>query len=274
VGDNWGAIGGAIRGARSCTVSSMTTDALGPLDRLACDWAACRHGAASHAALAALSRAEPAIARLRLHDLGDLVDVLIGTSPSTWRTERGLEQREQAAALFRVMLRSADAHPLISRALVQALIPGLVGVGRRLAWGKGGEWEDQGAFTIDAITTAWEVIEAWHGQDRPYAVLDVLSAVRCRLKRRMRRHVGTQRRERLARVDDAGSEPVASSTSDAEELARAIEREGRQLDPVDARILYAHRVLGYSLSELSDSTGHSRRSLAARRDRAAAVLLG
>ncbi len=223
--------------------------------------------------MAALAQSEPAVASLGARDLGDLVDVLIGTSPAAWRVGRGCEERERAAALFRLMLRAGHIHPLIPRALVQALVPGLVGVGRRLAWGKGGEWESQGAFTVDAITTAWEVVDGWCGQDRAYAVLDVLSAIRCRLRRRVGRHLGMQRKERLATVDDLPAEPVANAASDAEELARAIDREARQLDRTDADVLYAHRVLGYSLSELSESTGRSRRSLAARRDRAVAVLL-
>ena len=264
---------GATEGARAHSVTAMTTDALRPLDRLSRDWEARRRTPASRAALAALARAEPAVANLGAGDLGDLVDALIGTSPAAWRDGRESADRERAAALFRVMLRSGGAHPLIARALVQALVPGLVGVGRRLAWGKGGEWETQGAFTVDAITTAWEVVEEWSGQDRAYAVLDVLSAIRCRLRRRIGRHLSLHRVERLASGDEATAEPHATGVSDAEELAHAISREGQRLDRTDADVLYAHRVLGYSLSELSEATGHSRRYLAARRDRAVTSLL-
>ena len=251
----------------------MTTDALRPLDRLAQDWESLRRTPASRDAWSALSRAEPDMAGVGARDLGDLVDTLIGSAPDAWGSARGPDERAQAAALFRAVLRSAHVHPLVSRALVQALTPGIVGVGRRLGWGQGGEWDSPGAFTVDAIATAWEVVEDWSGEDRAYAVLDVLSAVRCRLRRRITRHRALHRTERLASSDEHLSERAAVSGSDVEELARAIERERRHLDENDAMVLYAHRVLGYSISELSAWSGHTRRLLATRRDRAAAAIL-
>lgn len=250
----------------------MTTDAR-PLDRLAQDWEARRHSQASRDALRALVRAEPDVARVGAADLGDLVEALIGSNSAAWQVGGERPERDRAAALFRAMLRSGRVHPLVSRALVQALVPGLVGVARRLTWGRRGEWDSQGAFFVDAITTAWEVVEEWSGQDRTYAVLDVLSAVRCRLRRRIDRHHDLQFSERLALDDERPSEYASTGASDAEELARAIDREQRRLDAGDAAVLYAHRVLGYSLSELSACSGHSRRFLATRRDRAVSVLI-
>jgi hypothetical protein len=250
----------------------MTTDALRPLDRLAEDWEARRRSQSSKDALRALARTEPDVARVGGEDLGDLVEALVSPIPASWQAGRAPADRDRAAALFRAVLRSGRTHPLVSRALVQALVPGIVGVARRLTWGKGGEWESQGAFFVDAITTAWEVVEEWSGQDRTYAVLDVLSAVRCRLRRRICRHRDLQLAERLVTEDERLSESATDGISDAEELARALERERHRLDPADAAVLYAHRVLGYSLSELSARSGHSRRFLAARRDRASSAL--
>ncbi len=251
----------------------MTTDALRPLDRLARDWEARRHSQASRDALQALAHAEPDVAAVGAADLGDLVDALACSSRSAWQARKCRNERDHAGALFRAVLRSGRVHPFVSRALLQALVPGLVGVARRLTWGKGGEWDDPGAFFVDAITTAWEVVEDWSGQDRTYAVLDVLSAVRCRLRRRILRHCDLQRSERPASEDENLSKPTSSFGSDADELARAIEREHSVLDSGDAAVLYAQRVLGYTLSELSSCSGHSRRFLAARRDRAVAVLI-
>lgn len=251
----------------------MNTQALGPLDRLAREWESRRRTPTSRTALTALARVEPDVAKLGAGDLGDLVDALIGSDPGAWRGGRCRGERDDAASLFRAVLRSGRAHPMVSRALVQALVPGLVGLCRRLQWGKGGEWESPASFTVDAIATAWEVVEEWGGQDRPYAVLDVLSAVRCRLRRRILRHGSVHRHERLSATDEGGAEPAARGVSDEEELARAIDLERHRLDPADAVVLYAHRVLGYSLSELAASTGHSRRFLAVRRDRAAAALI-
>ena len=251
----------------------MTTDALRPFDRLTQDWESRRRTVASRDALSALVRAEPDVGLVGARDLGDVVDALVGSARPTPARERGPDERAHAAALFRTMLRSGRVHPMVQRALVQALTPGLVGVGRRLGWGQGGEWDSRGAFTLDAIATAWEVVEEWSGQDRPYAVLDVLSAVRCRLRRRIIRHRALQRSERIASFEDHLSERAAADGSDVEELARAIERERGNLEDADALVLYAHRVLGYSLSELAAWSGHSRRLLATRRDRATAALI-
>lgn len=264
--------GGSVGGRLGSQPLRMPTDALRPLHRLTRDWEARRRSASSREAFAALVRAEPDVGLVGAEDLGDLVDALIGTNAGTWRLGRGQHERDRAADLFRLTLRAGGAHPLVPRALVQALVPGIVGVGRRLSWGKGGEWDSQDAFTLDAITTAWEVLVEWSGEDRPYAVLDVLSAVRCRLRRRILRSHALHRVERLASEEERLAEPPAKGSSDLEELARAIERDRRHLDSADADVLYAHRVLGYSLSELSAASGHSRRFLAARRDRAVAVL--
>ncbi|MGH8989517.1 MAG: hypothetical protein ACRDXC_13140 [Acidimicrobiales bacterium] len=248
----------------------MTTDTLQPLDRLALDWESRRRSQASRDALQALAGSEPDVAQLGAADLGDLVDELIVSRRGAERAASS--DRDRAGALFRAVLRSGHAHPLLSRALVQALVPGLVGVARRLTWGKGGEWEDQATFLVDTIATAWEIVEEWSGQDRTYAVLDVLSAVRCRLLRRLRRHRALQRRERVDSEEARLPEVAAKGGSDAEELARVLARERHALDAADAAVLYAHRVLGYSLSELSACSGHSRRFLAARRDRAISAL--
>ena len=66
-----------------------------------------------------------------------------------------------------------------------ALVPGLIIVARKLQWGKGGDWRDGSEFFGDVLATTWLVLQEWSGQDRPYAVLDLLSAIRCRLRRQL-----------------------------------------------------------------------------------------
>jgi hypothetical protein len=167
------------------------------------------------------------------------------------------------------MVRTQSVHQLIPRAILQALVPGLVTVARRLSWGAGGEWADGGTFFTDLTTTAWEVITEWSGQDRPYALLDLLSAVRCR----MRRQIMNRRsdREIAASPDLERRLGLRTSTelSDLEILAQAIDDlSGNQLDPTDAAVLYGNRVLGLSMTELAKMTGRSRRFLTDRRRRA------
>ena len=174
-----------------------------------------------------------------------------------------------APRVVQAMVRTQSVHILIPRVVLQALLPGLVTVARRLAWGVGGDWVDGGTFFADLTTTAWEVVTEWSGQDRPYALLDLLSAVRCR----MRRQIVNRRSEReIAASPDLECRLVvktATELSDLELLAQAIEDlSGNELDPTDAAVLYGNRVLGLSMTELARMTGRSRRFLAERRRRA------
>jgi DNA-directed RNA polymerase specialized sigma24 family protein len=153
--------------------------------------------------------------------------------------------------------------------LVQALIPGLVTVAGKLQWGRGGDWQDGEEFFGELLSTTWVVLQEWSGQDRPYAVLDLLSAIRCRLRRQLFRS-----KDDVTRSIPVGSEPgasgpaVARPETDLEELARIlIELDGEGMRRDEVQVLYAHHVLGYSMAELASMTGRDRRSLYTRRDR-------
>jgi DNA-directed RNA polymerase specialized sigma24 family protein len=183
------------------------------------------------------------------------------------RRASGRTRREEAAHVIRILLRETGADPFISRLLVQALLPGLVTVAGKLRWGRGGDWQDGEEFFGELLSTTWLVLQEWSGQDRPYAVLDLLSAIRCRLRRQLFRSKDLDGRS--VPLGPELSDAVASrSETDLEELARLLielRREGMRADEV--KVLYAHHVLGYSMSELSALTGRDRRALYTRRDR-------
>jgi hypothetical protein len=183
------------------------------------------------------------------------------------RQHSGRVRREEAARLFRILLREAGADPFIRRTLVQALVPGLVTVAKKLRWGQGGEWQDGAEFFGEVLSTAWVVLNQWSGQDRPYAVLDLLSAIRCRLRRQLFRSKEVGERTVSLKTEEIGP-PSYRSETDLEELTRRlidVYREGARADEV--QVLYAHHVLGYSIAELSSVMGRERRALYARRDR-------
>jgi hypothetical protein len=187
---------------------------------------------------------------------------------SHMRRASGRVRREEAARLVRVLLREAGTDPFIPRLLVQALLPGLISVAGKLRWGRGGDWQDGEEFFCELLTTSWCVIEEWAGQDRPYAVRDLLSAIRCRARRQLFRA-----KEHASRVIAMGAEDVADRGTTAEtlldELARAVIDERGQGMPLDeAQVLYGHNVLGYSIAELAVLTGRDRRGLYTRRNRA------
>jgi hypothetical protein len=185
------------------------------------------------------------------------------------RRASGRVQREEAARLVRVLLREADADPFICRMLVQALVPGLVSVAGKLRWGRGGDWLDGEEFFGELLSTTWLVVQEWSGQDRPYAVLDLLSAIRCRLRRQLFRSKDVGGRSVPLGPELAESESgTVRPETDLEELARLlIDLHGEGMRPDEIQVLYAHHVLGYSMAELSALTGRDRRALYARRDR-------
>ncbi|MHB8221171.1 MAG: hypothetical protein ACYDHU_12760 [Acidimicrobiales bacterium] len=245
----------------------MRDHTLRPIDRLNAEWEATCHSARSRHGLALLALAEPEVAALGVRDLGELVAVMGKAGDPS--------ERDRAARCFQAMLRSQDAHPMVPRAALQSVVPGLVTVARRLSWGRGGDWESGGVFFVDAITAAWEVIVEWAGQDRAYAVMDVLSAVRCRLRRQLLHQRTLRERTVPTQLDpDTAPPPLWSgSPGDVEELARSIDDlNGQGVDPADSAALYANQVLGIPLAELARSAGTSRRKVTDRRDRAGRAL--
>jgi hypothetical protein len=244
------------------------------IDQMAVEWSSIGRFPSAVRSLRAVAGRDPALAVLVLgtaHDPPpcptpcDLVEHM--------RRARGSREREEAARLVRILLREADADPFVSRMLVQILIPGLVTVAGKLQWGRGGEWRDGEEFFGELLSTTWFVLQEWAGQDRPYAVLDLLSAIRCRLRRQLLRS-----KDVGGRLDplDSGSDETALSAAtctaraetDLEELTRMlIELHHEGMRPDEVQVLYAHHVLGYSVAELAALTGRDRRALYARRDR-------
>jgi len=105
----------------------------------------CSPSRASADALASLGAREQAIALLAARTSA--------TGPGDGRGP-GNVGRNEAAQLFRYMLRSADAHPSCAGHL-QAVAPGLVTVAGGSA-GLGRRLDDGGAFFADLTATAWK----------------------------------------------------------------------------------------------------------------------
>jgi hypothetical protein len=253
--------GGSLGGNVTFHHQQMRRTSARPIDQLTLDWRAISRGSDSKRALELLAAEEPDVAATKAADLYELVALLrdaIGDPHGAW-----------APGVIQAMVRSQAVHRMIPRAILQALLPGLVTVARRLSWGAGGDWVDGGTFFTDLTTTAWEVVTEWAGQDRPYALLDLLSAIRCRMRRQI---VSRRTDKEIAASPDLERRlgtKMCTGLSDLEILAQAIEDlTGNQLDPTDAAVLYGNRVLGLSMTELARLTGRSRRFLADRRRRA------
>ena len=238
------------------------------IDQMAAEWHFAGRTPSSVRALRAVAARDPELGRLVLGTRSELAPCRTPFDlVAHMRQAKGRTEREAAAHLVRVLLREAGADPFVARMLVQALVPGLVGVASALRWGRGGEWQDGGEFFAELVSTTWVVLSEWSGQDRPYAVLDLLSAIRCRLRRQLFRAKELQARSAgtpLAGLDEQPA-PLESDLDRLSVLLLELHRDGMRTD--DVQVLYAQHVLGYSIAELSAMTGRDRRALYTRRDR-------
>ena len=238
------------------------------IDQMSAEWRSVGRSPSAVRALRALARRDPGLSELVLGTAAgpppcptpcDVVEHM--------RRASGRTQREEAARLVRVLLRELEVDPLVGRMLVQVLLPGLVTVASKLRWGQGGEWQDGEEFFGELVATTWLVLREWAGQDRPYAVLDLLSAIRCRLRRQLFR--AKDLGEWAVPLDaEEASKRSSPAETDLEGLARVLvdlHRAGMRTD--DVQVLYTHHVMGYSIAELATMTGRDRRALYARRDR-------
>jgi hypothetical protein len=262
---------GGIGGRSNRTVHRMpqTRQRIVPIQQLNAEWRTLGRSPGAVQVLHLLAERDPGLARLVLgtgpEHPGpcptpfDLIDFMGRAS--------GRQPREQAAALVSVLLREADVDPMVPRFLVQALIPGMLTIAARLRWGQGGDWSDGSEFFTELVSTTWEVVSDWAGQDRPFAVLDVLSAARCRIRRQLFRERDL-RKQHVRLTPDVTAQRTDQSETDLEQLTRVlIDLHQQGMQPEEVGVMYAQHVLGYSISELATVTGRDRRSLYSRRDR-------
>ncbi|HEX3796198.1 MAG TPA: hypothetical protein VHV57_17025 [Acidimicrobiales bacterium] len=240
------------------------------IEQLTCEWRTLGRSGPATGALHKLADRDPALAAL-VYDDGPAGPPARCPTPHDliehMRQATGRHQRELAASYVSIMLREAKVDPLVPRILLQALIPGLFSIAAKLRWGRGGDWEDGNAFFTELVSVTWEVLRDWSGQDRPYAVLDILSATRCRVRRQLFRSRDQQNLHvPLSSAHTQGA--ATASETDLELLARRlIELRQEGMRSEDVEVLYAHHVMGYSIAELAVASGRDRRVLYARRDR-------
>jgi hypothetical protein len=263
----WGSLRGSTGRDREAMPTRARTHHTDLIDHMNAEWQSIGRSPTAIRALAKVARRDAGLADLVLGTSGhpascptplDVVEHL--------RRASGRRQREDAARLIRVLLREAGSDAFIGRMLVQALLPGLISVASMLQWGIGGEWTDGDEFFAELITTTWLVVQEWSGQDRAYAVLDLLSAIRCRMRRQLLK--SKEAGGRHVPLVSAGYDREDRAESDLEELARIlINLHSEGMDHEEVQLLYAQHVLGYTIAELATTTGRERRALYTRRDR-------
>jgi hypothetical protein len=224
------------------------------IKRLRSEWQAIGTTPQSSTACHRLAQCESVVDHLEVGNLAELVAALSISS--------GGLSRNEAAEVIAAMLRSADVDVLVPRAIIEALIPGILALPRSLDLADG-PWCDFDAFYGDAVSALWELTTRWSGAHRPYAAGDLLSGVRTRLRTLQ----ATERRHRYRQTstpDPLATLPASIGRTGEELLAAAlVDATGHGLTIADAAVLYATRVLGMSLAEVADlaeiPAGHLRR---------------
>ena len=142
------------------------------LDQLRREWRFAGRSAAARRAAVKLRERHPGLAIDGAVDLLDVVAAL--------ETRGGRTVLERARIVTALLEEAGD--PVVRRALLQTLVPGVVSVCRQLRFGRG-IIADPGETVGVALSLLSELITDWAGQSRAYAAPDLLSALRGRLRR-------------------------------------------------------------------------------------------
>lgn len=195
-------------------------------------------GPAARRAIALLAERQPFLSG-RFGDLGLLLEGLG-------------ELGERRFAVLSAMLELGNADALLRRALLQATIPGLPGIGERIGWGAPSFSRSECMAELVAIT--WELTGRWAGQRRAYCVPDLLSATRLAAMRRVRR---------MRPIATGLDLDLVSSADATSELDGALDLNA-QLAALPERpraALFAQAVLGMGVSETAQQLGVSARTV-------------
>jgi hypothetical protein len=175
----------------------------------------------------------PDLALEGVEDLGGVVDALDRSAA------RSVEQR---AAIVRALLEDAR-EPLVHRALLQTLLPGIVSVCRQLQFGRG-IVEEPSETLGEAVSLASELLVDWAGQSRTYAAPDLLSALRGRLRRWLLK-------EKSARTGVLGGQDHDTSAPEQSPLLTRLRSHHGGPQERLARLTYARVFEGRPLKELA-----------------------
>ncbi len=215
------------------------------LGGLRTEWQRTARSAASRLACSRFLAQHPELPPLRAYDLGDVIRYL---------EPRGGLRVEQRAVLVTALLRDA-ADPMIHRALLQTLLPGVVSVTRQLRFGNG--IVDAPHEALDqALGLMSELISDWAGQERTYAAPDLLSALKGRLRRWLLKEKDARASTSMELLDgDSGAygDPILARLTS---LAQGPEQRL-------ARLTYARVYQGTSLKELAAADRSAPRALQA-----------
>ena len=214
---------------------------------------------------------EPALAgACSGEDVVELCQLRDGAAPG-----HGMTDGPQA--ILEALLRLAADDEFAERTVVQALLPGLLAMSRRLSYmvsSGGSRWRDRDELEHEIVTIAYERVRALAGTSQAWPARTLLDQTRARLRvlyeneLRWRAHTVAMSPERA----DSRADDVEHST--AEELAHmvvdAVQDGTLALGP--ARLVYTCAVMGQRVAWVASTVGCCRWSVSGSIARTARVL--
>jgi DNA-directed RNA polymerase specialized sigma24 family protein len=236
--------------------------------------------AGARRAFARLVEDEPEVRSVDAADYGELVARLDRRHPETinegWR-------------IIAALLRHLEGDAVAATALLVAVTPMMLAVARRLRWGSGGPWADREEFVAEVISTTWTAAHAMRAQPSVYP----LHSLERRVTGRLERHRDRAARSRAVEVStlfDGLDDAEARGPVEAELYRNGLLADRHPVPVLDAlatalcaveesvldrklvQLVYARRVLGYPIREVSSFLGESENAVEYQAARAEALL--
>lgn len=179
---------------------------------------------------------------------------------------------ETSQTVLAGLVRHAAHDPLAARAALQALLPGLVALGRRAnrsrrLVGPGRPFATFEDLDAELLSIAFERLRSGTGSDSPWPATKILDSVWMRIRTLSRSH--HRRSEVECAQVDLPEQRAPDDRSVSEQLTRHIVEAVRAgaVRHGDAALVYSNRVLGRSMFDLARTTGRHESVLRRERSR-------
>ena len=178
----------------------------------------------------------------------------------------------RSCALLGELLILAGEDAVAARAVLQAVIPGLrASVARRWAkTGADGPWQSQDELAVDALSAAWEAIQAHAGQRHPRPAAVIVRFVEGALRRTHTRWTHRQSKPVLPPRGEPSQSAIDAAFSSEQHAARLIfeAQNTGVITAIEATILTRIGVYGYTAAATERDLGLAAGSMTRRLRRA------
>ena len=180
---------------------------------------------------------------------------------------------EGSNRLLGALLRVAADDRTAGRAVLQAVLPALVGLTHRLPFGAWTPWPDSDQLDQETVAIAWEQVARLGGTSPRWPAMTVVNATWERLRTVRAQHL--RRSQSLVDLTEAAAAAVPTAEpSPADQLMAILAEAVRRgaLDEPSATLIFRTRVAGDTPAEVAAQSGRHAKAVYKQRDRAEQAL--